>query len=224
MAESEREQRRLAEKLSDWLNLTAVATLVALLLSVHNFYRSYFYVSQQLDVTVTEVSYTTNRGELYATVAFANSGNRDAAILRVEPALWRRREGQNPEWVPLVDQVPEIAPVVPRTPFVVRAGGVEVVSLSTQLQPELAEQALVATHGGAFLGVRVATMNSDGRLFRLEHPIARLSVDEAGRIRDANPLIHRSLPGFQQVQRTPPGDVTPPTAHTPFVWADPHYK
>ena len=33
--------------------------------SLLSFYRSYFYVSQELAVTVTEVSYGTNRGELY---------------------------------------------------------------------------------------------------------------------------------------------------------------
>ena len=89
---------------STWRTLmdpTASATLLALVLSVLSFYRSYFYINQQLDVTVTEVSYGTNRGELYMTVAFSNGGNRDAAVLRVEPAMWARRAKPEPEWVPV---------------------------------------------------------------------------------------------------------------------------
>ncbi len=64
-----------------WVDFTQSASIIALALSLLSFYRSYFYVNQQLDVTVTEVSYSTNRGELYMTVAFSNGGNRDAAVL-----------------------------------------------------------------------------------------------------------------------------------------------
>ena len=46
------------------LQLTHLATLVALVISLLSFYRSYIYVSQKLDVTVTEVSYGSNQGEL----------------------------------------------------------------------------------------------------------------------------------------------------------------
>ena len=70
------------------MDLTQSASIIALALSLFSFYRSYVYVNQQLDVTVTEVSYGTNRGELYMTIAFSNGGNRDGAVLRVEPALW----------------------------------------------------------------------------------------------------------------------------------------
>ena len=68
--------------------MTAIVAVSALMVSGLGFYRSYIYTKQQLDVTVTEVSYVTNRGELYMTVAFSNGGNRDAALLRAEPALW----------------------------------------------------------------------------------------------------------------------------------------
>ena len=68
-----------------------VLAVCALGVSGLSFYRSYIYTKQQLDITVTEVSYITNQGELYMTVAFANGGNRDAALLRVEPALWAHR-------------------------------------------------------------------------------------------------------------------------------------
>ena len=71
-----------------WIDRTPVATIVALVLSLLSFYRSYIYINQRLEVTVTEVSDGTNRGELYMTIAFSNGGNRDAAVLRVEPALW----------------------------------------------------------------------------------------------------------------------------------------
>ena len=70
------------------------------------------------------------------TVAFANGGNRDAALLRVEPALWGRRNQQPPGWIPLIEKVhPNIPVTAPKTPTVVRAGGVEMVTLSARLAP-----------------------------------------------------------------------------------------
>src|SRR5262245_38083596 len=101
------------------LYLTTVVAISALGLSALSFYRSYIYTKQQLDVTVTEVSYVTNRGELYMTVAFSNGGNRDAALLRVEPALWSNGSGPLPEWLPLSEKVhPEIPVTTPKTPMV----------------------------------------------------------------------------------------------------------
>ena len=61
-----------------WVDLGQSATIIALALSVFSFYRSYVYVNQQLDVTVTEVSYGTNSGELYMTVAFSNGRTSNA--------------------------------------------------------------------------------------------------------------------------------------------------
>jgi hypothetical protein len=206
------------------IDLTPLATIVALALSVLSFYRSYFYINQRLDVTVTEVSYGTNRGELYMTVAFSNGGNRDAAVLRVEPALWTRRIKKEPEWVPVVERVgPDIPVVSPRTPLIVKSGGVEVLTLSAMLSPGEAEKALAASLGGAFLGIRVATMNSDGNLYLLEHPVARLILDKKGRIMRADPAIHRTLSGFADLHTSPPGDSLTANKQTPFVWADEHY-
>jgi hypothetical protein len=207
------------------MDFTPSASIIALVLSLLSFYRSYFYVNQQLEVTVTEVSYGTNRGELYMTVAFSNAGNRDAAVLRVEPALWARRAKPEPEWVPVVEPVsPDIPIVAPKTPLVVKSGGVEVIALATMLNPGEAEKTLVASQGGAFLGIRVATMNSDGNLYLLEHPVARLLIDKEGRIMRADPAIHRTLSGFSDLQTAPPGDSVTANKQTPFVWADEHYR
>lgn len=209
----------------DWLNLTAVATVVALLLSLYNFYRSYLYVSQQLEVTVTEVSYGTNRGELYMIVAFSNSGNRDAAVLRVESALWRPGEGGSAAWEALTAKVhPDIPLVDPKTPLVIRAGGVELVRLSTQLDPKTAERAHLVAQGGAYLGIRVATMNSEGNLFLLQHAVVQLVIDKKGKIQKAEPAIHRTLSGFSDELGPPPGDQLQANKQTPFVWADEHYE
>jgi len=208
-----------------WVDITQSASIIALALSLLSFYRSYFYVNQELDVTVTEVSYSTNRGELYMTVAFSNAGNRDAAVLRVEPALWAPGSSSTPQWVPVLEPVAANIPLVtPRTPLVVRSGGVDVLSLSTLLNPAEAEKVRVASEGGAFLGIRVATMNSDGNLYLLEHPVARLTMDPKGRIVQADPAIHRTLPGFSDVHTVPPGDSITPNKQTPFVWADEHYR
>src|SRR3954469_2958636 len=101
--------------------------LIALAISGLSFYRSYIYTKHDLEITVTEVSYVTNQGELYMSIAFSNGGNRDAAVLRVEPALWAADRTPQPAWVPLVDKVhPNIAVTTPKTPLIVKAGGVEV--------------------------------------------------------------------------------------------------
>jgi hypothetical protein len=203
------------------LDLTTTVAIAALALSGLSFYRSYLYTHQQLDVTVTDVSYVTNQGGLYMTVAFANSGNRDAALLRVEPALWGRRDTADAEWMPLTTQVdPGIAVTAPRMPTVVKAGGVEMVTLAATLDAADAERAVTSAQGGAYLGIRVATMNSDGNLFFLQHPVARLLIDEVGRIRGAEPTIHRSLSGFDDLAGAPPGDTLQANKKTPFVWAD----
>ena len=204
-----------------WMELPTIVAVCALVLSGLGFYRSYIYEKQALDITVTEVSYVTNQGELYMTVAFANGGNRDAALLRVEPALWGQRNNKAAEWIPLTEKVHADIPVtVPKTPTVVRAGGVELVTLSARLLALDAEQRVAQTQSGAFVGIRVATMNADGNLYLLHHPVARLLLDKQGHIRGAEPAIHRSLSGFTDVEGAPPGDLLQSNKKTPFVWAD----
>jgi len=206
------------------MEMTTILAVCALGVSGLSFYRSYIYTKQQLDITVTEVSYVTNQGELYMTVAFANGGNRDAALLRVEPALWAQRSQKDAEWIPLIEKVdPNIPVTAPKTPTVIRAGGMEMVTLSARLDPLKAERALAtaaAGQGGAFVGIRVATMNSDGNLYLLHHPVARLLIDANGRIRGAEPAIHQSLSGFSDLDGAPPGDRLQSNKKTPFVWAD----
>ena len=203
------------------LDLTTLLALAALAISGLSFYRSYIYTKHDLEITVTEVSYVTNQGELYMTIAFSNAGNRDAAVLRVEPALWAEAHKPEPTWLPLVDRVhPNIPVTSPKTPLIVKAGGVEVVTLSTMLNAEAAEQSAAAKQGGSFLGIRVATMNSDGNLYLLEHAVARLTLNPHGRIERAEPAIHRTLSGFEDLHETPPGDKLQKNKKTPFVWAD----
>jgi hypothetical protein len=220
MSPDEREPIRQWRKQMD---LTTVMALIALAISSLSFYRSYIYTKQDLEVTVTEVSYVTNLGELYISIAFANGGNRDAAVLRVEPALWSTDRKPEAAWVPLFDKVhPNIPVTSPRTPLIVKAGGVEVVTLSAILNPATAEQSSLKRQDGSFLGIRVATMNSDGNLYLLEHAVARLTLDSQGRIRGAEPTIHQTLRGFEDLQVAPPGDMLQSNKKTPFVWADPH--
>jgi hypothetical protein len=203
-------------------DMTAIISVAALALSGLSFYVSYFYKSQQLELTITDVSYITNQGEVYMTVAFSNGGNRDAALLRVEPALWSKKNDKSqPEWMALDTKVaPDVPLTDPKVPLIVKAGGVEVVKLSARLTHDDAEHALVEKQAGAFLGVVVATMNSDGNLYKVQHPVARLDIDTAGRIRGAAPTIHQSLQGFKNVEGTPPGDQLQENEKTPFVWAD----
>src|SRR3954468_425080 len=207
------------------IELGTVLAVAALLVSGLSFYRGYLYTKQDLEITVTEVSYVTNQGGVYITIAFSNGGNRDAAVLRVEPALWTGENTPQAAWKALLDKVhPEIPLTSPRTPLVVKAGGVEVVRLAAMLDPADAESSSLAAQGGAFLGIRVATMNSDGNLYLLEHPVARLLIDAKGRIVRADPAIHRTLSGFSRLQAGPPGDSLTPNNQTPFVWAEEHYS
>ncbi len=205
------------------VDLTTLMALMALAISVLSFYRSYIYTKQDLEITVTEVSYVTNQGELYMSIAFSNGGNRDAAVLRVEAALWNAERKPQPAWMPLVDKVhPNIPVTSPKTPLVIKAGGVEVVSLSTILNADNAERSVMASQGGTFLGIRVATMNSDGNLYLLEHAVAELTLDREGRVKGAEPAIHQTLRGFEDLRVAPPGDQLQRNKKTPFVWADQH--
>jgi hypothetical protein len=209
-----------------WIDFGQSATIIALTLSLFSFYHSYVYVNQQLDVTVTEVSYGTNSGELYMTVAFTNGGNRDAAVLRLEPALWARGPDGKPKWIPVTTPVSADLPVVtPRVPLVVKSGGIEVVKLANMLNAVDAEKRLVSLpKDGAFLGIRVTTMASDRNLYLIEHPVARLTIDGNGRILGATPAIDKSLPGFTDVEKDPPGDAITNNRQKPFVWAEEHYR
>src|SRR3954468_24392730 len=205
------------------IELGTVLALAALLVSGLSFYRGYLYTKQDLEITVTEVSYVTNQGGVYITIAFSNGGNRDAAVLRVEPALWTGENTPQAAWKALLDKVhPEIPLTSPRTPLVVKAGGVEVVRLAAMLDPADAESSSLASQGGAFLGIRVATMNSDGNLYLLEHAVAGLTLDRDGRIHRADPAIPQRLPGFEDLKAAPPGDKPQANKRAPFVWADQH--
>jgi hypothetical protein len=216
-------EREPARKHRAQTDVTTVVALLALSISGLGFYRSYIYTKQDLEVTVTEVSYVTNQGEVYMSIAFSNGGNRDAAVLRVEPALWSADRKPSAAWVPLVDKVhPNIPVTAPKTPLIVKAGGVEVVTLSAILNAAAAERSSLAAQGGTFLGIRVATMNSDGNLYLLEHAVARLALDRDGHIQSAEPAIHRTLSGFEDLQGAPPGDMLKSNKQTPFVWADQH--
>src|SRR3977135_2759481 len=95
----QREERAAPRGWRLGMELPTIVAGCALVLSGLGFYRSYIYEKQALDITVTEVSYVTNQGELYMTVAFANGGNRDAALLRVEPALWGERSKRKPRGI-----------------------------------------------------------------------------------------------------------------------------
>ena len=203
-------------------DIAAIGAIIALVFSTVSFYWSYFYTKHDLEVTVTSMAYNTNMGEVYMTVAFSNDGNRDAALLRVEPALWSKRKGASKaDWDPLDTKVAKDVPLAePTVPMTVKAGGVEVVRLAAKLTADDAEAAIVASQGGAFLGIIVASMKSDGKLYLLQHPVAQLSVDTKGHILGAKPTIHRSLYGFANLDGTPPGDDLQENEKTPFVWAD----
>jgi hypothetical protein len=203
--------------------------LLAIVLSMLSSYRSYLYVKQDLQVTASEVSYDANEGGgLYMKVAFSNAGNRDAAVLRAEPTLWTKdttsKNSNSEKWLPLSNPVdPHIPVTVPLTPFTVKAGGVEVVTLSVTLDPSVAEGA--ANQSKTFIGMSVSTMASDGSLYHLEHPVARLSLDSRGQVNGAEAMIIETVNGFLGITVTPSG-VKHLQVETkrPIVWAAAHYR
>ena len=81
------------------LDVSTVMAPLALAVSGLSFYRGYIYTRQDLEITVTEMSYVTNQGELYMSIAFSNGGNRDAEMRRfcVSSRLsGRQTASQNP--------------------------------------------------------------------------------------------------------------------------------
>src|SRR5258707_13468462 len=84
------------------VDLTTLMALIALAISGLSFYRGYIYTKQDLEVTVTEVSYMTNQGGVYMGIAFSNGANRDAAVLRAEPAVWSTNRPRKPEGLTLI--------------------------------------------------------------------------------------------------------------------------
>src|SRR6185503_11795907 len=137
--------------------------------------------------------------------------------------LWSVDRDSRGAWVPLSTKVhPSIPVTSPRVPLTIKAGGVELVTLSAMLTVADAERSVVPSQGGTFLGIRVATMNSDGNLYLLEHAVARLTLDRKGNVQGAEPAIHQTLSGFEDLQVAPPGDLLKSNKQTPFVWADEH--
>src|SRR5215813_4963108 len=113
-------EQEISSRWRTQMDLSSLMALIALAISGLSFYRSYIYTKQDLEVTVTEVSYVTNQGELYVSIAFSNGGNRDAAVLRVEPALWSPHHAPKAAWVALTDRVhPNIPVTTPKTPLIV---------------------------------------------------------------------------------------------------------
>ena len=208
----------LLARIARWLNLTAVATLVALLLSVFNFYISYLYVSNRLAVTSTDAGYDWNG--LYMTVVVSNGGNRDAAILRIEPALWSPGERScDTRWQRLEAQVhPEIHIVSPKTPMVLKAGGVAVLELSALLPFRDVERMRLEAEQGTFVGIRVVAVSSDGRRYQLERPVARLDT----RTSNVSAAIAGTVDAFAISCQEPPGTPPPSADAGPYVWFQGH--
>jgi hypothetical protein len=208
----------LLGRIANWLNLTAVATVVALLLSVFNFYFSYLYVSNRLAVTSTEAGYDWNG--LYMTVVVSNGGNRDAAILRIEPALWSPGETAcDKRWQRLETQVhPEVPIVSPKTPMVLKAGGVAVLELSALLPFPDVERMRLEAEQGTFVGIRVVAVSSDGRRYQLERPVVRLDT----RASSAAATIPGTVDAFAISCEGPPGTPPPSADEGPYVWLQGH--
>lgn len=214
----------LAAKFSQWLNLTAVATVVALALSLVNFYYSFFYVSNDVSVTVTEVIYDPNTAQLYMTVALANGGNRDAALLRVEPVLWRAGAEPDARWQALEQPIAANIPLIsPATPLVIKAGAVAVTASSTLLDATAAEAQRDTARGGIYLGVRVGMVDAEGHRFLVAHPVARLVTDDSGRTLRGEAVISGSFPAFSARSTEPPGRSPDQAEAGPYVWSHERY-
>src|SRR3954462_5633482 len=91
------------------IELGTVLAVAALLVSGLSFYQGHLYTKQDLEITVIVVSYVTNQGGVYITIAFSTGGNRDTSVLRVEPLFWTAETMPQAAWKALLDKVhPEI--------------------------------------------------------------------------------------------------------------------
>ena len=70
--------------------------------------------------------------------------------------------------------------------------------------------------GIAGLSIEDSTADKSDPLFDFQ-----LSVE---RIMAARAAIDRTLPGFSDIQRVPPGDAITNNKQRPFVWAEEHYR
>ena len=204
----------LLTRIANWLNLTAVATIVALLLSVFNFYFNYLYVSNRLAVTSTEAGYDWNG--LYMTVVVSNGGNQDAAILRIEPVLWHPDEAScDVRWKRLEAQVhPDVPIVSPKTPMVLKAGGVAVLELSALLPFPDVERTRLEAEQGSFVGMRIVAVSSDGRRYQIERPVARVDTKTSS----VSAAIPGTVDAFAISCEGPPGTPPPSADAGPYVW------
>lgn len=211
----------------DLFDLKTVMAVISFGMSAVAFYRSNLYVKDDLELSVNEISYQTNAAGLYMTMSLANLGNRDAQVLRVRPLLWAQ-QGNHEGWRPLNDPVDTaIRPNRPEPPFTVRAASFEGVRLSAALDPAEAEhhvEPIDPSFEAIYLGIEIAAVDGGGATSMVQIPVTRLQLDREGRILAAQPTIHRTLNVLQDIAGVPPGDQLIVNKHTPFVWADQHYR
>src|SRR5262249_38577616 len=148
--------RRSRRSLLNLKMLPVAGLLSSIVFSGTTLYLSYLYVKQQLNVNVTHVFFSAADHDLSMCVAFANTGNKDSAIVRVVPVIW-----ENDSWV-VIDSILEGYGTLttPDTPFVIKAGTVMIVSLEASVEAARLVAA-ARNRGPATIGISTQTMNSD---------------------------------------------------------------
>jgi len=177
--------------------LTIAGLVSSVVFSVTTIYLSYLYVKQQLNVNVTHVFFSNEDHDLSMCVAFANTGNKASAIVRVNAVIWH-----NGRWRLLTTPLEGYGTLTtPDTPIEIAAGAVKIISLETDLPVEemvSAEQ----PDGYTVIGVTVQTMNSDGTLYTSRYPVARFSIHD-GKATAAEALIDESRNAFADLDDSP---------------------
>jgi len=185
-------------KYGDLLSLAGL--LFSVVFSVATMYRAYLYVRQQLNVNVTHVFFSTGDHDLSMCVAFANTGNKASAIVRVNPIIW-----SGGHWV-LVSKILDGYGTLttPDTPIAIKAGEVNIISLEASVEAK--ELVDAAEDGRTVVGISLQTMNSDGTLFTSRYPVVRFTIRD-GAVIDAEALIDASRNAFADFDDKPKIDV-----------------
>ena len=178
-----------------WIAIAALVTSSAVALL--NTFFPFLYVRRELSVNIAHLFVDKHAQTISMCVAFANTGNKDAAIVRAHPLLW-----QSGKWTE-IDAKEYESLTDPDTPVNVQAGGVRIMFVDALFDPSL----LIAAgkgdpNGDAYLGVSLQTMNSEGDFFTTRYSVGRFHVRD-DEIVEWSPLVDHSRKAFVDLDEVP---------------------
>lgn len=160
------------------LNFALLVAIFSAGLSAFNFYFANLRLVQRLEVTTVDGNWSDIDSTLSLRLAFVNSGNREAAILDVQPSLWQYRPSSSGVWQRISDfNVSDHSAVV-------RPGDIVVIDVSGGVARSKVDLAtFLVPHNNTFwimAGVYVDAINSKGDRYISHFPAAYLQLATPG--------------------------------------------